>query len=578
VKSEKTDTRTKHELLQEIRDLKSKLTDSQETLRAIQSGEIDAIVVYANGDEQIFTLEGAEEPYRILFEQMNEGALTISDDRSILYCNHSFAELIRTPLEKIMGTDFESYIHSSDKATFRRLLNECIKEPAREELMLVARDGCKMPVQLSISALSKSDARTFCLIAADLKVRVQAEEDLERTNIELEQRVEERTSELKSASKGLQETTDFLEKLLDNANAPIIVWNPNFKIIRFNHAFEHLTEYVAADVIDRQLDILFPEETRLASINHMQRTIAGEHWESVEIPIRKKDGTTRTILWNSATIFQPESSKVLATIAQGQDITERKKIEEMLKEYSMKLESSNEELQQFAYVASHDLQEPLRMVVNYLTLLERKYKDKLDPKAQEYINIAVDGGERMHQLINDLLEYSRVGTHGIEFVLVDMNTVAAKAVTFLKVPIEETKAEITVETLPSVFADESQMIQLMQNLIGNALKFHGPERPRIQVSASRSAKDWTFAVKDDGIGLNMQYADKIFQMFQRLHNKQYYEGTGIGLAISKKIVERHGGRIWVESKEGMGATFFFTIPTAESRNGNEPFCPLSPVL
>jgi light-regulated signal transduction histidine kinase (bacteriophytochrome) len=168
----------------------------------------------------------------------------------------------------------------------------------------------------------------------------------------------------------------------------------------------------------------------------MQRTIVGEHWESVEIPIRRKDGTTKTVLWNSATIFQPGSSQILATIAQGQDITERKRIEETLKEYSMKLETSNEELQQFAYVASHDLQEPLRMVSNYLSLLDRKYKDKLDPKAQEYINIAVDGGERMHELINDLLEYSRVGTQGKEFVLIDMNAVAEKTIAILKMPIK----------------------------------------------------------------------------------------------------------------------------------------------
>jgi PAS domain S-box-containing protein len=569
VKSEKIDTPTKRELIQEISDLKSKLTESQETLRAIQSGEIDAIVINSNGIEQIYTLKGAEEPYRILFEQMNEGAITISDDRSILYCNHSFAELVRTPLDKIIGTDFERYVHPSDKTAFRKLLNDSIKRPGREELMLVARDGYRMPVQLSISAISKSDARTFCMIAADLKVRIQAEADLERVNIELEQRVEERTSELESASKGLQETSDFLEKLLDNANAPIIVWDPSFKITKFNHAFEHLTEYVADEVIGRQLAILFPEETKLASTAQIRRTIVGEHWESVEIPIKRKDGTTRTVLWNSATIFQSGSSQVLATIAQGQDITGRKRTEEMLKEYSMKLENSNEELQQFAYVASHDLQEPLRMVSNYLSLLDRNYKAKLDPKAQEYINIAVDGGERMHKLITDLLEYSRVGTQGEDFVLVDMNAVAAKTIEILKAPIEETKAEITLETLPSVVADESQMVQVMQNLIGNALKFHGPKPPRIIVSASQDAKYWTFAVKDNGIGLNMQYADKIFMMFERLHNRGEYPGTGIGLAITKKIIERHGGRIRVVSEEGKGATFLFTIPTTEARNGRQ---------
>ncbi len=236
-----------------------------------------------------------------------------------------------------------------------------------------------------------------------------------------------------------------------------------------------------------------------------------------------------------------------------QDVTEIRRAEENLMR-------SNIELQAFAYVASHDLQEPLRMVVSNLSRLEKGYKDQLDPKAQEYIHFAVDGGTRMRSLIDDLLDYSRVDTKGKEFVPVDMHKVVESVLKVLKLPIEENKAEVIVGPLPTISGDKTQMSQVMQNLISNAIKFHGDERPKIEVSSRQNSREWIIAVKDNGIGLKMEYADKIFQMFQRLHTNEKYQGTGVGLAIVKKIIERHGGRIWVESKEGEGSTFTFTLP------------------
>jgi light-regulated signal transduction histidine kinase (bacteriophytochrome) len=206
------------------------------------------------------------------------------------------------------------------------------------------------------------------------------------------------------------------------------------------------------------------------------------------------------------------------------------------------------------------MQEPLRMVTNYLSLFERRNKDNLDPKSKEYIDFALEGGVRMRQLIDDLLSYSRVETMGKEFAPVDMQDVVTKTLTLFQLAIDESEAEIIVDPLPTVLADESQMVQLMQNLVGNAIKFHSQERPLIYISATKGQKEWTFTVKDNGIGLKMQYANKIFQVFQRLHSTSEYPGTGIGLAVAKKIVDRHEGRIWVESEEGKGAAFFFTIP------------------
>jgi signal transduction histidine kinase len=231
------------------------------------------------------------------------------------------------------------------------------------------------------------------------------------------------------------------------------------------------------------------------------------------------------------------------------------------------LRRSNAELEQFAYVASHDLQEPLRMISSYIQLLQRRYQGQLDAKADTFIGFAVDGVTRMQRLINDLLAYSRVGTHGAPLVPTDCGEVVAGAIAALGAPIAETGARVIYGELPTVLADATQLGQLFQNLIGNALKFCTGVTPEITISAERAGGEWLFRVRDNGIGIDPAYAERIFIIFQRLHSREEYPGTGIGLAICKKIVERHGGRIWVESQPGQGATFTFSLPDAASMKG-----------
>jgi light-regulated signal transduction histidine kinase (bacteriophytochrome) len=244
------------------------------------------------------------------------------------------------------------------------------------------------------------------------------------------------------------------------------------------------------------------------------------------------------------------------------ELDERRRAEQMLARYAEELERSNAELEQFAYVASHDLQEPLRMVASFTQLLGRRYRGKLDQDADEFISFAVDGANRMQHLINDLLAYSRVGTRGKPLVPTDCNAVFKQARDNLAKAVEETSTVIYQAPLPVVLGDEVQLLQVFQNLIANAIKFRGPDSPQIQVTADRQGTDWVFAIRDNGIGIAPEHQERIFSIFQRLHQRSEYPGTGIGLAICKKVVERHGGRIWVESQPGKGSTFYFSIPEA----------------
>ncbi len=242
----------------------------------------------------------------------------------------------------------------------------------------------------------------------------------------------------------------------------------------------------------------------------------------------------------------------------------RDELERYVQERTAALVRANETLQQFAYVASHDLQEPLRTVSTYAHLLAKRYRGKLDAEAEAFLCAIVDGVTHMQQLIQGLLAYSQVETQGQTFTVTDCTAVLERTLSTLQMVIAETKATVTYDPLPTVLADASQLGQVFQNLISNALKFRAHAPPHVHISARRDGTHWVFAVQDNGIGLNPQFAERIFVMFQRLHTRKEYPGTGIGLAICKSIIERHGGRIWVESEPGKGAIFYFTLPATLS--------------
>jgi len=295
---------------------------------------------------------------------------------------------------------------------------------------------------------------------------------------------------------------------------------------------------------------------------HRQQLVRHEPFHDFEMQRPSADGGSRWISLSGEPVFD-DAGRFTGYRGVGKDITERKQAEIELREAHEELKRSNSELEQCAYVAAHDLQEPLRMVSSYTQLLLRRYGERFEGDAKEFMGYIVDGAARMKQLIEDLLAYSRVGTRGKDFHEVEVEGALRRAVTNLRAAIEESGASVTWDALPTVIADDLQLTQLFQNLIGNALKFRSASVPRVSVSATEKEKEWEFKVRDNGIGIEPQYFERIFMVFQRLHNKAEYPGTGIGLAICKKVVERHGGRIWVEAQPGEGSAFHFTLPKVQ---------------
>jgi PAS domain S-box-containing protein len=272
----------------------------------------------------------------------------------------------------------------------------------------------------------------------------------------------------------------------------------------------------------------------------------------------RTDGTSFPVDYLSTAIYERE--QVIGAVVSFRDVTTRKQAQEVLAKRTVQLERSNTELERFAYVASHDLQEPLRMITGYTNLLSKRYRGKLDADADEFIGFAVDGANRMRVLINDLLTYSRVSSQGRKPAPTDCELVLRQTLAGLALAIEESAAKVTHDPLPTVNGDDVQLGQLFQNLIGNALKYRNGHGPAVHVGCERREADWLLSVRDNGIGINPHFAEKIFVIFQRLHTREEYPGTGIGLAVCKRIVERHGGKIWVESEPGKGSTFYFTLP------------------
>ena len=300
------------------------------------------------------------------------------------------------------------------------------------------------------------------------------------------------------------------------------------------------------------------------------RELGGDFQTRIAVPLIARSVLVGTLnirslqpyAYDESQLAQAEriGAQIAGTIANAFAYEKLEAAQQALELSAAELRRSNQELEQFAYVASHDLQEPLRKIASFCNLLETRYADQLDDRGNTYLHYIVDGAMRMQALVNDLLLYSRIATRGKEFAPTNMNDVLQEALANLDVAVAESDARVAYDALPTVNGDATQLVRLLQNLVGNAIKYRGEAPPQVHVAAAKERDDWVFSVRDNGIGIAPEYAERIFVIFQRLHTREEYGGTGIGLAVCKKIVERHGGRIWVESAEGAGATFSFSLP------------------
>jgi PAS domain S-box-containing protein len=485
----------------------------------------------------------SERKFRAIFDGASEAIFIHDLAGRFLEVNQVAVEEIRYPREELLAMT----VMEIDSPNFAEMFPARVKElqekgAAVYETAYVTKDGRVIPIEASSKIVEFQGQDCILTIARDITER---------------KLVEETQREIESRFRFMTENMNDVAFMVDLSLTTLYIGENIVKVLGFTP--EERTGISAQEQIT-------PESLELALITlaeELQREglegVDPNRTVTLELEFWHKDGSTKN-LETVCSFVRNSSGDPVGVYGLSRDTTERKRAENILKETLEELSRSNAELEQFAYVASHDLQEPLRIVSSYVQLLERRYKDRLDPDADDFIGYAVDGVHRMENLINDLLDFSRVGTQAKPFKPIDTGAALDQALANLRVAIDESGAVITRDDLPTVMADDTQLVQLFQNLIGNAINFRGDDPPRIHVSSQCKGSECLFSVSDNGIGIDPGQSERIFQIFQRLHTRTERSGTGIGLAVCKKIVERHGGSIRVESEPGKGSTFYFTLP------------------
>lgn len=463
----------------------------------------------------------AETSYKSLVETATDAIVVIDSDERVLVWNRAAEKMFGYAQSEATGLSFIQLAIPDGFAVVIRNNTVSLVTPESDlavnksvEIVARRKDGSTLPVEMALSRHLVAGTWVSTCILRDITERKRAEEEIARL-ASFPEKNPNPVNEMDTAGH------------LTYSNLAVTRLFPDIETMGFSHPY-------------------------FAGIEEIVGKMKAEGKSVIQREVRVGD-----VYYDQALAFVDDGGRIRIY---GRDITERKRAEEAMKEYAENLKRSNEDLERFAYVASHDLREPLRMVTSFSQLLEKNYKGRLDPDADEFIHYIVEGGTRMEMLVNDLLDYSRVTSMAKPLVSIETDNAVNTAIKNLSSAISESKAEISVDPLPVILGDLTQLTLVFQNLLANAIKFRGDKTPVVHIGSVRMGDKWIFSVQDNGIGIDPDYHEKIFEIFQRLHNRGQYSGTGIGLAICKRIIERHGGKIWVESDEGKGSTFYFTIP------------------
>jgi PAS domain S-box-containing protein len=464
-----------------------------------------------------------------------DGKITDCNDRYLEMTGYTRKELETGTMDWSIMTPTE--FAEADAAAVKELLETGVNKNVYEKAYF-RKDGSTVPVVIACAMLDEAhyDGVAFVLDITDRK----------------------------KAERIVMKEKEKLQRYLTVTEAIVVELDTSGRIVSLNDKGCGVFNFKPGDETGiNWFDICIDEETRPQVKAVFAKLMSGEmqNTEFYENEIRTGVGSIRSFYWHNV-IIKGKTNKIKGTLSSGIDVTEQRKVERELQKTLKNLERSNKELEQFAFVASHDLQEPLRAITGYIQLLDNKYTGKIDADADKYIKATVLGSNRMRDLINDLLAFSRIESSKKSLKKIDMNTIFDTVLFGMNRANAESGVEITKDNLPVVLADETHMVQLLQNLIGNGIKFHGTKKVKIHVGVKDEGKEYIFSVKDNGIGIEPQYFEKIFVIFQRLHGRDEYPGTGIGLSICKKIIERHNGRMWVESEPGKGSVFYFTMMKA----------------